>query len=351
MSFLQHDSGEYLAGLEALEALYPDFIKVRSFSDILGRDVTSAGGREIYMIEITDFTVDEAGKVPVAVSLSVHGPERAGIEGGVRYAEDLARWGAEDPEHEMCNGTEEDSECFAASTVLDRVHIYLTNMNPDGWSDGDIANGGVFMRGNANGTDLNRQFPTKGWTKLSYQPETEPETNAWIELMDRIEPEVAGDLHGELTSANNAFADIMYPAGQWDPLEQAQEERLARHMASNVTRYFEMEGVVAGDATGVAGMRPAEYRDRVRRCRLRRLRIHGRLLHRARRRDGDGCRALRVAHGPQLDVGCTARAGSHRIGPRRARDPDRRVDGRRRRAGAVEARTDGLPVRSRGRDG
>ncbi len=259
VSFLQHDSGEYLGGIEALEAEYPQFVKVRTFSEMLGREVLSAGGREIYMIEITDFSVDEAGKVPVAVSLSVHGPERAGIEGGIRYAEDLASWGANDPEHELCNGTEEDSVCMSAATVLDKVHLYLSNMNPDGWSRGDLANGGVFMRGNANGTDLNRQFPTKGWTQVGYQPETEPETNAWIKLMERIEPAVAADLHGELTSANDAFADIMYPAGQWDPLEQAQEERLARHMTSNVARYFEAEGVVIEDVTGVAGMVPAQY--------------------------------------------------------------------------------------------
>ncbi len=259
VSFLQYDNAEYADGIQALEEEFPRFVKARTFSQLLDKEVLSAGGREIWMIEITDFDALEANKVPVAVSLSVHGPERAGIEGGVRYAEDLARWATDDPDHELRNGTEEDSVGMPVSEVLKKVHLYLSNMNADGWAAGDAANGGAFMRGNANGYDLNRQFPTKGWTKVLYEPETQPETNAWIDLMRSIKPATASDLHGELTSANNVYADIMYPAGEWNPLEQAQVERLARHMMSNVTRYFESNGIDAGDLMGNAGARPAEY--------------------------------------------------------------------------------------------
>jgi hypothetical protein len=259
LSFIQHDSGEFEDGIKALARDYPRYVKVRTFSDVLGHKVRSAGGRQIYLIEVTDFDAPESDKVPVAVSLSVHGNERAGLEGGVRYAEDLARWATDDADHELRNGTEKDSIGVAVSDALRHVHLYLTDINPDGWAKGDIANGGVFTRANADGVDLNREFPTLGWTKTSYTPLSESESRSWAPIVEDIAPATASDLHGELTSVNNAFADIMYPAGQWDPREQVQEERLARHMTSNVYRYFEEDGVVVGTVTGAAGMRPADY--------------------------------------------------------------------------------------------
>lgn len=260
ISFVQYDNGEFVAGIEALERQFPRWVKTRTFSQIMRKKVKSAGGRDIWMIEVTDFKAPEKNKVPVVVSLSVHGPERAGLEGGVRYAEDLARWAAAKDGRKLRNGTEKDSVSLPVREVLRRTHLYLTNLNPDGWAQGDAQNGGVFERGNANGVDLNREFPTKGWTNVSYTPMSEPESKSWVDLAQRIDPTTAADLHGELTSVNNAFADIMYPAGQWDPRELEQEERLARHMASNVARYFEEEGVVLGDITGAAAdMKPADY--------------------------------------------------------------------------------------------
>ena len=78
----------------------------------------------------------------VVVSLSVHGPERAGIEGGARYVEDLARWATDEPGHILRNGTEEDSVGIPVSEVLGKVHLYVSNINPDGWAAGDAAPSG-----------------------------------------------------------------------------------------------------------------------------------------------------------------------------------------------------------------
>jgi hypothetical protein len=260
-SFVQQDNGEYAAGIEALERDFPRFARVRSFSEIFGTETLSAGGREIYVVEITDFQAPEKNKVAVLGSLSVHGTERAGLEGGVRYMEDLARWAADEPDHELRNGTEKDSIGIPVSEALKKVHVYLTDINPDGWAAGDLANGGVFSRGNDNGSDLNRQFPTGGWMQTSGRPlpVTEPEAKAMVKLERMVDPVITTDLHGELTSAQNAFADMMYPAGQWDPLRQKQHERLARHMKSNVERWFEERGVEAAEVSGNAEMQPAQY--------------------------------------------------------------------------------------------
>ncbi len=259
VAFVQHDSGEYLDGIKALERDFARFVKVTKFTDLLEEKAVSIEERDMWMVEITDFQAPEAGKVPVVVSLSVHGLERAGLEGGVRYMEDLARWATEDRDHILRNGTEKDSIGVPVRDVLEKVHLYLACANPDGWAAGDAQNGGVYERGNGNGVDLNREFPTIGWSYPPYTALSEPESISWAKIVRDIDPVITADLHGELTSAQNAFADMMYPAGQWDPLMLAREERLARHMKSNVDRYFEEEGVEAQQASGVAGMKPAEY--------------------------------------------------------------------------------------------
>ena len=258
-SFIQLDNGEYEAGIKALERDFPRYVKVRRLSSYVSGKAESVDGRPIWVIEVTDFQAPEKGKKPVVVSMAAHGPERAGQEGGPRFAEDLARWATDEPNRELRNGTERDSIGVPVSEALRKVHLYLSNINPDGWARGDAENGGVYQRGNGNGVDLNREFPTVGWSKVSYTALSEPESKAWDEFARKIDPVVTADLHGELTSANNAFADIMLPAGQWNPLEQAQEERGARHMASNITRYFEEYGVEAATVMGQQGMKPAEY--------------------------------------------------------------------------------------------
>jgi hypothetical protein len=260
VDFVQLENGEYEDGIKALEKEHPTFVRVRKLSKVLDdKDAVSFGERPIWLVEITDFRVPDRRKIPVAVSLSVHGPERAGAEGGVRYMEDLATWADEDPSHKLRNGTRKSSVGVSVQRALRKVHLYISVINPDGWAAGDNANGNNYVRGNDNGVDLNREFPTMGWTERDYTPLSEPESKAWHKLMRRVDPKVATDIHGELTSANNAFADLMLPAGQWNPLRQARESALAKNMKSNVERYFEIDGVVIQDIVGFSGQKPAEY--------------------------------------------------------------------------------------------
>ena len=261
VDFVQHNEGEFPAGILALEEEYPRFVKVSTLADLLNNEkAVSVDGLDIWVVEITDFNAPERRKIPVMASLSVHGPERAGIEGGLRYMEDLARWAKTDPEHELLNGTQKDSVALPVRRVLRKTHVYFANINPDGWESGDNENGNVYQRGNGNGVDLNREFPTVGWTETEYTPLSEPESKAWHRFVKKIDPVAATDIHGEITSANDAFADIMYPAGQWNSREQEQEETFARHMKSNIERYFEEDGVELGDISGAVGaMQPAEY--------------------------------------------------------------------------------------------
>jgi hypothetical protein len=258
-TFLQYDNHEYENGIKALAERFPRFVKVSSLDVLLGDPTAvSVGGRKLWVIEVTDFNVPEEGKLPVVVSCGVHANEPAGREGATRYAEDLARWATDEPTHVLRNGTEADSTSFTVSEALSRVHLYISPINPDGWAAGDLENGGVYDRGNGNGVDLNREFVTIGWTKPSHTPLSEPESFAWDRFVKSIDPVTTVDLHGELTSNNNSYADIMLPAGQWDPLFQAQEESFARHMRSNIDRYFRDKTIALGQADQVP-LQPAEF--------------------------------------------------------------------------------------------
>jgi hypothetical protein len=260
IDFVQYDDGEFADGVQALEKEHPDFVRVRKFSDILNdKKAVSFGGRDLWLIEVTDFRVPNKGKVPIAASLSVHGPERAGAEGGLRYVEDLATWADDDPSHKLMNGTRKTSVEIPVEKALRKTHLYVSIINVDGWAAGDNFNGNNYVRGNDNGVDLNREFPTMGWTERDYSPLSEPESKTWHKFLKRIDPKVATDIHGELTSANDAFADIMLPAGQWNPLKQARESEFAKNMKSNVKRYFGIDGVVLQDILGFFGQQPAEY--------------------------------------------------------------------------------------------
>jgi hypothetical protein len=259
-TFLQYGL-EYKPVLDALEALAPDVIDVDNIGDLIGRsDLKSAGGRDIYVIRVTDESVTTP-KRQVAISLSVHGNESAGREGGLRYVEDLANWWNTDPEHLLYAG----DVGIPLSEILKETEIYIAVLNVDGWAAGDVAPPSgppAFSRGNDTGQDLNRDYPTIGWTKRTQV--TEPETRAWVELVSSF-PNLttASDIHGELTSNNNAFSDIMYPAGQWDAKQQAQELQFAQHMSRTVERKFAEEGVVLQTLFDLAGddrpMKPANF--------------------------------------------------------------------------------------------
>src|SRR5688500_2857349 len=107
---------EAISGLTYLETKFPDFVELykvdEDFAGVLDLErgdgfsaglPTPTGERTkspLYLVRVTDekSAMPEKQKAHFAVSLSIHGIERAGVEGGLRAIEDLATWGATAPD-------------------------------------------------------------------------------------------------------------------------------------------------------------------------------------------------------------------------------------------------------------
>ncbi|HYH27271.1 MAG TPA: M14 family zinc carboxypeptidase, partial [Actinomycetota bacterium] len=220
---------------------------------LLGRD-----RRPLYMLKVTDktSTIPEKDRLHFSYSLSIHGIERAGVEGGSRAMEDMVTWAAcelpkyrepaapalpapacavEGPFPKKLVETPQTYPVPTAGEALKKSVIYFMFPNPDGWARGQVAPveiedgapnanytpGVFFQRYNGNGVDVNRNWPTKGYTYKPYMPGAQPETKAFGEVLQKIRASTgagrfdgAMDLHGMLTSY--AFSYTLIGAGQRD---------------------------------------------------------------------------------------------------------------------------------------
>ncbi|MBW3603016.1 MAG: hypothetical protein KY434_10015, partial [Actinobacteria bacterium] len=240
--FIQHS--EALAGLDFLASidpaefpgLFPDggrpFAELMEiqlleerYADVL--DLEAGDGRSaglpqpdgsrqdfpLHMIKVTDSASDipEAEREHFVFSLSIHGIERAGAEGGIRAIEDLVTWGSTDPERPLVET--DPTRSVTVGEALRRSVIYFTLSNPDGWIRGDTAEGGVFyQRYNGNGVDLNRDWPAQGFTFRPYTPWSEPESRSFGRVLEHLKDQTTAgrfaggnDLHGQLIDRAFSF--------------------------------------------------------------------------------------------------------------------------------------------------
>jgi zinc carboxypeptidase len=277
---------EYQHGIEYLAQKYPRWISVFRLSDLYGGEALSAGpdelrsyedgdagdGRDIQVIKITDHNVPDEGKDTLLFSLSVHGNERGGLEGGVRTAEDLAIAAEEGgtiadgvANYDSSTGREPAFHEYDVADVLAKEAVYLVDFNVDGWAVGDWWNQplpSTYTRGNTIGTDLNRQMPTIGRVNPSRNPLQESEMKYGTDFMHQVASQGQGgkmaygaDIHGELNS--QAYMDIMYPAGEFDSVDHRRLMAIAERTKSVIddTLY---EGIVE-EIENASGGNDAEY--------------------------------------------------------------------------------------------
>lgn len=257
--FLQF--AELKSGMTFLEEMFPDYIDFYTLHkdfDCDGKPAPKGGGcddfrsaglpvtastddqgggaftrdrKPLHMVRITDESVSNKNKEYFVFPLSIHGIERAGVEGGTRAAEDLATWAAcengDAPEivdcdaegpipHALLEATPDKS--ITAGEALKKSVVYMIYPNPDGWSRGERTTGTqFFQRYNGNGVDLNRDWPEQGYTFRPYTPWSEPESLSYGRVLQAIGPKDAAgnpkwtggiDLHGQLIDRAFSFTLI-----------------------------------------------------------------------------------------------------------------------------------------------
>jgi hypothetical protein len=247
--FIQWD--EAIGGLKFLEQRFPRYLQVINLRTQYGdhpalsdEELQSAGlpredltrdKRDLYAIKVTDrnSSVPEAERKHFAYSLSIHGIERAGIEGGIRAVEDLVTWAACEQNAQAAPACasegpfpkpilEPSNSGPTAGEVLANGVVYFVLSNPDGWHRGEVTKGGVsFQRYNGNGMDVNRDWPTIGYTEGQYTPASEPETSGYARYLSFVRDQTAAgrfdagiDLHGMITAPSFSFT--LLGAGQRD---------------------------------------------------------------------------------------------------------------------------------------
>lgn len=242
---------EALDGIRYLQQRFPRFVELVNLREALANDPAyaaeefrSAGlpqedmtrdKRDLYVIKVTDAKspIPKAKRKHFAYSLSIHGIERAGLEGGLRAAEDLVTWAACEVDAAASPSCalegpfpkrilEPSNSGPTAGEVLREAVVYFVLSNPDGWHRGELTEGGVsFQRYNGNGMDLNRDWPGVGYIEEQYTPWSEPETRGYGRyLLGERAKAAAGrfaggiDLHGMLSS--HSFSFTLLGAGQRD---------------------------------------------------------------------------------------------------------------------------------------
>lgn len=277
---------EYADGIAYLAQKYPEYVHVFTLSEYFhdknavtaGPDGKRAGekgdtgdGKEIYVIQLTDRRVPAKNKKKLLFSLSVHGNERGGLEGGLRTVEDLAIAAQNGNTtisdgvagYTSSTGTKPVFHNYSVRDVLKKEDVYLTDFNIDGWTVGDIAQPGLtapFSRTNGTNTDLNRQMATQGSIDTTRTPLLENETKFGTRFINQLAKSSPGglmaygaDIHGELTS--RAYVDIMYPAGQFNSVKHRQLMSIAERTKSviDATLYAGIQNQIENQTGGDNG--------------------------------------------------------------------------------------------------
>ena len=263
VDFIQRE--DFSHGMKFLESKFPNFLEfyvlhkdfncrgrfVERYRDACAKKFKSAGlpytfdehgrrnvreRRKLWMVRVTNESVPNRDKKWFVFPLSIHGIERAGVEGGTRAAEDLATWAAceRDPSRGICSHEDQQplphplleatpNRSITAGEALKKSVIYFIYPNPDGWLRGDILRDLIpqpirwYQRYNGNGVDLNRDWPEQGFTYRPYTPWSEPESRSFGKVLQAIgpkdrngDPKWTGgiDLHGQLIDRAFSFTLI-----------------------------------------------------------------------------------------------------------------------------------------------
>ena len=227
---------EFECGIRLLEQTFPDLVQVTE----LGR---SKGNVPVYDVLLTDRRVTTPKRKLLVVS-SIHGNEPGGREGALRVMEDWV-----DPTVPHSQATQD-----YVTRGLSEFVVHFVFPNPDGWVAGDVVGGGTYAtgiqatRGNASGTDLNRNFPVQGWISAANKTLQEPESQALdATLFQQGGWYLGTDNHGQ--GADTYGAAGLQIVGQFD---FQKSETLARYADAITDAFAETDVLNQAQAIGAA---------------------------------------------------------------------------------------------------
>lgn len=219
---------EAKCGLELLLAENPDMMKIDVVTQSVGWDAVTGGHDtfDVFVVRVSNYQSElpTEDKIRIVFQLSIHGNEKGGREGGLRVIEDLVRnvgYVAEHPE---------------MREYLEYMELLFVFPQPDGWTHeeaeyrsncpnytavpiptGDCVESQNFVRVNGNGKDVNRQWPTIGWVRESYEPMSQPEAQGLVAyLKNETNIKYASDIHGMLQPADGGPGSFC-TLGQFPP--------------------------------------------------------------------------------------------------------------------------------------
>ncbi|XP_003479838.3 carboxypeptidase N catalytic chain [Cavia porcellus] len=206
MTFRHHRYDDLVRTLYKVRNQCPHITRIYS----IGRSVN---GRHLYVLEFSDFPgTHELLEPEVKYVGNMHGDEALGRELLLQLSQFLCE--------EFRNRNQRIVELIQST----RIHI-LPSMNPDGYemaaAQGPNAYGYLIGRNNANGVDLNRNFPDLNIYFYynekyggpnhhlplpdNWKSQVEPETRAVIQWMQSINFVLSANLHGGAVVANYPY--------------------------------------------------------------------------------------------------------------------------------------------------
>jgi PKD repeat protein len=212
---------------------------------------------DLVVVRVTDETVPDVNKKRYALSLSIHGIERAGLEGGTRAIEDLVSADATGLANQpvVPPAAKQGAPTFAEA--LDESIIYFTYPNPDGWRRGSYSEGGLFFqRYNGNGVDLNRDWPDIGFSFRPYSGLSEPESRAlaafFTQVRDNFGEFAAGDdLHGQPFA--DALSYTLMPHGRHDYAKDVRIRETSKTINRASTQALSWSPIIGASPSGCNG--------------------------------------------------------------------------------------------------
>lgn len=176
----------YRAMMKKFEADYPQLCKLDSIG-------TTINGHKLYVVKISDNVQEEESETEFFYTSTMHGDETTGWILTLRLIDSLLVGYGNDPR--MTN-------------LVNNLAIYINpNANPDGTYYGGNNTVDYAIRYNANGKDLNRNFPDPRVGDYPTGPH-QPETLAFMDFAASRNFSLAANFHGGIELAN-------YPWDAW----------------------------------------------------------------------------------------------------------------------------------------